>query len=75
MLVQQIGQPMTKASTENARQSRLNTQKQPFIQLSNVKSRRYLGHFIKKKKIAFLLLFFHNFAAEHQSLSKCEKDS
>ena len=31
MLVQQIGQPMTKASTENARQSRLNTQKQPPI--------------------------------------------
>ena len=70
MLVQQIGQPMTKASTENVRQSHLNARKQPPTPLSNVKSRRHLEHFIKKKKkkkIAFLLLFFHNFAAEHQS--------
>ena len=58
MLVQQIGQPMAKASTENARQSRLNTQKQPFIQLSNVKSRRYLGHFIKKKKNSLSFVVF-----------------
>ena len=50
MLVQQIGQPMTKASTENVRQSHLNARKQPPTPLSNVKSRRHLEHFIKKKK-------------------------